>query len=91
VTPGLPLPVLESITANGVDFRAVFARRKDWASVGLTYTVQFSHDLTEWVDSTETPTVLEDGSGDIDAVSVESPLAGDEPAQFFRLIVSQAP
>gem|GEM_PF-397625 len=91
VMPGLPLPVLESITANGVDFRAVFARRKDWASVGLTYTVQFSHDLTEWVDSTETPTVLEDGSGDIDAVSVESPLAGDEPAQFFRLIVSQAP
>ncbi len=36
-------------------------------------------------------TVLEDGSGDIDAVSVKSPLAGDEPAQFFRLIVSQAP
>ena len=40
-------------------------------------------------DGTETPTVIEGGSGDIDAVTVESPLAGDEPAQFFRVIVSQ--
>jgi hypothetical protein len=43
------------------------------------------------VDSTETPTVIEDGSGNIDAVYVVSPLAGDEPAQFFRLSVRQAP
>ena len=69
VTPGLPLPVLES----GVDFRAAFARRKDWASEGLSYTVQFSRDLSEWVDSNVTPTPLESGSGDIDAVYVPSP------------------
>jgi hypothetical protein len=94
VTPGLPLPVLESITSESVDFRAVFAWRKDWAAAGLTYTVQFSADLTEWVDSAETPTLLESGSGDIDAVYVDYPMiiettAGFEKAQFFRLSVSQ--
>ena len=94
VTPGLPLPVLETITSNNVDFRAVFARRKEWAAAGLTYTVQFSPDLTEWVDSADTPILLEIGSGDIDAVYVEYPLiihteAGFEKAQFFRLSVSQ--
>ena len=87
VTPGLPLPVLQEATLNNVDFRAVFGRRKDWASVGLIYTVQFSPDLTEWVDSAETPVVIEGGSGDIDAVYVVSPLADGEEAQFFRLSV----
>jgi autotransporter-associated beta strand protein len=94
VTPGLPLPVLESITSESVDFRAVFAWRKEWAAAGLTYTVQFSADLSEWVDSAETPTLLESGSGDIDAVYVDFPLiiqttTGFEKAQFFRLSVSQ--
>jgi hypothetical protein len=92
VTPGLP--VLEPITSESVDFRAVFARRKEWAAAGLTYTVQFSADLSESVDSAETPTLLESGSGDIDAVYVDFPLiiqstAGFEKAQFFRLSVGQ--
>jgi hypothetical protein len=56
--------------------------------------VQFSADLSEWVDSAETPTLLESGSGDIDAVYVDFPLiiqttTGFEKAQFFRLSVSQ--
>ena len=95
VTPGLPLPVLETITSNNVDFRAVFGRRKDWSVAGLTYTPQFSPDLTEWVDATDTPTLIESGSGDIDAVYVPYPLiietttGGFEKPQFFRLSVSQ--
>jgi hypothetical protein len=94
VTPGLPLPVLETITSNNVEFRAAFGRRKDWDTAGLTYTVQFSADLTEWVDSADTPLEIESGSGDIDAVYVPYPLAiptsnGYEKAQFFRLSVSQ--
>lgn len=94
VTPGLPVAVPQSITSTTVDFRAVFARRKEWAAAGLTYTVQFSPDLTEWVDSAETPTLLESGNGDIDAVYVPYPLAiptsnGYEKAQFFRLSISQ--
>ena len=66
------------------------------ASYVFTYIVRFGflsyHAVYEKPpndDGTETPTVIEGGSGDIDAVTVESPLAGDEPAQFFRLIVSQ--
>ena len=91
VTPGQPLLVLES---SPLDFRAAFARRKDWQTSGLTYTVQFSADLTEWVDSADTPALLESGSGDIDAVYIDYPLgiqteAGSEDAQFFRLSVSQ--
>jgi hypothetical protein len=94
VTPGLPVPILETITSNNVEFRAAFGRRKDWDTAGLTYTVQFSADLTEWVDSADTPLEIESGSGDIDAVYVPYPLAfptsgGDEKAQFFRLNVSQ--
>ena len=94
VTPGLPLPVLETITSNNVDFRAVFGRRKDWSVAGLTYTPQFSPDLTEWVDATDTPTLIESGSGDIDAVFVPYPMiiqttTGWEKPQFFRLSVSQ--
>tara|TARA_B110000285_G_scaffold161738_1_gene180657 strand:+ start:299 stop:6547 length:6249 start_codon:yes stop_codon:yes gene_type:complete len=94
VTPGLPLPVLETITSNNVDFRAVFGRRKDWSVAGLTYTPQFSPDLTEWVDATDTPEMIESGSGDIDAVYVPYPMiiqttTGWEKPQFFRLSVSQ--
>ncbi len=94
VTPGLPIAVLNSQTSNNVDFRAAFGRRKDWAASGLTYTVQFSSDLSEWVDSSDTPILLESGSGDIDAVYIEYPLTiptsnGDEKAQFFRLSISQ--
>ena len=94
VTPGLPLPVLETITSNNVDFRAVFGRRKNWSVAGLSYTPQFSPDLTEWVDVTTTPTLIESGSGDIDAVFVPYPMiiqttTGWEKPQFFRLSVSQ--
>jgi hypothetical protein len=94
VTPGLPLPVLETITSNNVDFRAVFGRRKNWSVAGLTYTPQFSADLTEWVDSADTPLEIESGSGDIDAVYVPYPMiiqttTGFEKPQFFRLSVSQ--
>ena len=90
VTAGLPLPVLES----GVGFRAAFGRRKDWASAGLTYTVQFSADLSEWVDSDETPTTLDSGSGEIDAVFVPYPSViqtqvGFENPHFFRLSISK--
>ena len=61
---------------------------------GLTYTPQFSPDLTEWVDATDTPEMIESGSGDIDAVYVPYPMiiqttTGWEKPQFFRLSVSQ--
>ena len=84
---------------NGVDFRAVFGRRKDYVSAGLTYTVQFSADLgTNWVNSTDTPAVLA-SDAIMDAVSVPYPFfipvpangpipAGFAKPTFFRVSVS---
>lgn len=80
---------------NGVDFRAVFGRRKDYAAAGLTYTVQFSANMTEWVTSTDTPTVVA-SDAEIDAVTVPYPLLietanGEEKPAFFRVGISTAP
>lgn len=83
-----------SITNNGntVDFRAVFGRRKDYLAAGLVYTVQFSSDLVEWVDSITTPTVVATGT-EVDAVSVPYPLfiptlRGAEKPSYFRVSVT---
>jgi hypothetical protein len=71
---------------EGTDLRALFVRRKDYATVGLTYTVQFSAGLSSWQDSTNTPTVLaDDGTNQI--VSVPYP-AGFTAAGFFRVSVT---
>ena len=88
---GQPVVSLANIT-NGVDYRAVFGRRTDYASAGLAYTVEFSADLSNWVGSTDTPTVLAT-DGTIDAVSVPYPLfittsRGVEKPTFFRVRVS---
>jgi autotransporter-associated beta strand protein len=79
---------------NGVDFRAVFGRRKDYVAAGLTYTVQFSADLSVWVDSTDPVTVLASDS-EIDVVSVPYPLFIEVNAQhdmkkptYFRVNVT---
>ena len=79
--------------SNGVDFRAIFGRRRNYAAAGLTYTVQFSADnLATWVNSSAAPTVLAT-DGQIDAVSVPYPLFiatpnGVEKPKFFRVGVS---
>jgi hypothetical protein len=59
-------------TAGSFTFRAVFARRKDFSAAGLSYTVEFSGDLSSWRASTATPSVLADDS-EIQAVSVPYP------------------
>ena len=78
-------------TPTGVDFRAVFGRRKDYATAGLIYKVQFSGDLVKWVNSTATPTVIAD-DGTIEAVTVPYPFfAGTKKARFFRVSVALSP
>ena len=88
---GQPAISVTNIT-NGVDFRAVFGRRKNYGAAGLAYTVQFSADLANWLNSSVTPTVLAT-DGEIDAVSVPYPLFiftpnGVEKPKFFRVGVS---
>jgi hypothetical protein len=87
---GLPRTWAEP-SGTGVDFRALFVRRKDYIAAGLTYTPQFSADLATWVDSAAVPTVLaDDGVNQI--VSVPYPaFIAKKKARFFRISVALAP
>ena len=86
---------------GGVDFRAVFCRRKNWQAEGLTYTVQFSADLDFTPANSQTvtmdvgtATVLATDAVDVmEAVSVPYPLfipvtGGYKKPTFFRVGVS---
>lgn len=89
-TRGQPTTSVTTLPAS-VDFRAVFGRRVDHAAAGLTYTVQFSPDLSFWQSSAITPTVLAT-DGEIQAVSVPYPFfVGGKKARFFQVVVSIAP
>lgn len=95
VTPGLP-KASNVASGPGVDFRAVFCRRKDYVAAGLTYTVQFSAGLDVWVDSNATPTVLTSSTGSVEAVSVPYPFfiataRGVEKPTFFRIAITHNP
>ena len=72
-------------TPNGVDFKALFGRRKN---SGLTYTVQFSADLAGWENNTVQPVVIAD-DGLIEACTVPYPffLSDGQKARFFRVSV----
>lgn len=86
-SPGQPAARFEA-SANGVDNRAVFTRRADHATLGITYTVRFSADLISWEDSTATPAVL-DTEGGIQLVSVNYPLfVRGKRARFFSILIT---
>ncbi len=79
-------------------FTGQFARRKDFAAAGLTYTPQFSDDPGgPWVDSTEEPVVVEydETSTPVESVDyevVEVPyiqfLPNGQKARFFRILIT---
>ncbi|MBT8036351.1 MAG: family 16 glycosylhydrolase [Verrucomicrobiae bacterium] len=89
-------PILQNFAAQGESpaYRAVYSRRKDFDTAGLTYTVEFSADLEQWTASAVTPTVLtgSGSAGDQEAVSVPFlttvPANGGAqnlPPKFFRV------
>lgn len=87
VKRGTPFISIQNIP-NGTDFHALFGRRKDHVTSGLTYIVQFSADLVTWQDSTATPDFVAD-DGDYEAVSVRYPaLISGKVARFFRVALS---
>ncbi len=76
---------------EGADIRAVFVRRKDHVTAGLTYSVEFSATLGVWEDSVAIPTVLaDDGVNQIVSVPYPALVAG-LPPQFFRLRMGITP
>jgi hypothetical protein len=92
------VPDIMNFAASGqpAEFFAVFARRRDYATAGLSYTVQFSSDLNLWTPSSAGPQVETGASntGDIEAVSVPFPssvplqVGGNAVPKFFRVGVS---
>lgn len=92
-TTGPPVATNLSGGAHGVNYKAVFCRRTYYSAAGLTYTPQFSADLSYWVNSTDTPSVVAT-NGTIDAVSVPYPLfirlANNTAVKptYFRVAVS---
>ena len=84
---GKPTTWLQN-TANGVDYRVLFGRRKDYGAAGLTYTVQFSADLVTWQTSAEIPTVVA-SDAEIEAVTVPFPVPmNGRKTRSFRVLVS---
>ena len=89
-TPGTPKMIEE-----GGMYYAVFGRRADYLTAGLSYTVEFSADLENgyWVTSTVDPEPIT-ATGEILAVRVPYPglidsAQGPQKARFFRVGVSQ--
>jgi hypothetical protein len=86
-TRGTPVVSLAS-NGTAANVSAVFCRRRGHALLGLTYTVQFSANLSDWFSSSVTPVVIAT-DGDIEAVRVPYPFfVGGRKAQFFRVNVS---
>ncbi|MBT8036963.1 MAG: Ig-like domain-containing protein [Verrucomicrobiae bacterium] len=99
------VPLVPNGTVNGVpiarpvsgdEFELVFVRRDDHGTSGsLTYTPQFSSDLTTFYDSADTPTFVTDSSDDTnyEVVKVVSPasLPNSQPARFARVLIEEAP
>jgi hypothetical protein len=74
--------------SGGTDRYAIFARRMDWQGSGITYTVEFSADLSTWVPSNATPTPVAN-DGEIEAVTIPfPPLVNGQPPKFFHVKVT---
>jgi fibronectin-binding autotransporter adhesin len=90
VTRGAPA-LSVTFPGAGVDFRARFMRRDDFGQPGsVSYTVQFSSDLSDWENSNAVPTVVAD-DGDYDLVEVPYPffLNSGKKARFFRVMLTE--
>lgn len=82
------------IVQDGGVWYAVFGRRVNYVDAGLTYTVEFSNNLTPWAADATTPTVIAT-DGVIEAVRVPFPNFVDGPSgpqkpQFFRVVITSS-
>ena len=72
-----------------VDFRVVFLRRFDYATLGLNYEVEFSYDLVNWYLGTN-PIEAQSHDKEVDLVTMDYPLflPDGTKARFFRMVVT---
>ena len=88
LTHGGPTVLAVPDGSGGTSYFAVFGRRKNAASVGLTYAVEFSDALSGWNVSNVIPAVIAQDS-EIEAVTVPfPPIVTDPPEAFFRVRVN---
>ena len=85
VTPGAPAVHV----AAGPSFTARFLRRKDHGTPGsVSYSLEFSSDLTDWETSTATPAVVADaGAWQLVEVPFPATLGNGSTPRFFRLAI----
>ena len=87
---GQPIIMVEA-GPGGQVYRALFVRRKEFGVAGLTYTPEFSSDLSTWQIEAAPPSVLaDDGIHQIVGVSYPTTMEGHAPL-YFRLRVGIAP
>lgn len=92
---GVPIPVASG-GGGGVTFDYLFVRRDDHGTSGsVTYTPQFSSDLTTFYDSSATPDLVADSTNDpaYEIVKVPYPvtLPDGKEARFARMKVDEVP
>lgn len=87
ITRGRPTIDVQSNSSTSIGVKARFVRRKTHLVDGLTYTVRFSNDLSTWLTSTATPTVVA-SDADFEVVEVPYPLfIGGKKAGFFSVVL----
>jgi hypothetical protein len=88
IAHGTPSVLEVSDGLGGVSLFALFGRRKDADTVGITYAVEFSETLTAWNVSSATPTVIAQDS-EIEAVVIPFPqFATLSQRIFFRVKIT---
>ncbi len=87
-TNGLPAPHFLPNVSGGI-LEVQFPRRKGASAVGLTYTVEFSSNLTTWVAG-QTPAVTS-LNADWDRVIVRDALPGPNASRFARVLLTLQP
>lgn len=74
VPNGTTIPGTPILEKAGATYRAVFARRKDYQTAGLNYTVWFTADLTRWTTVGTPPVRLSGNNTDpVETVSIDFP------------------
>lgn len=95
VPNGTTSPGTPTLEKAGATYRAVFARRKDYQTAGLGYTVSFSADLSSWTTVGTTPVRLSGNNADpVETVGIDFPVSvplqagGSAVPHFFRVTVT---
>ncbi|MEO6742278.1 MAG: hypothetical protein ABIP20_18700, partial [Chthoniobacteraceae bacterium] len=87
---GTPITITETDAFGGVNHFAAFARRKDYLTLGLSYTVQFTVNFSTWTANGVTPTVIASDS-EMEIVTVPYPAAIDDGEYAFFNVGISAP